>query len=390
MSINVNQISNNSSKNVSKESSGKITLLNSYKFKKTGEFKINGTKISVTKGANLEIIVKKINKHQCKSGVRAELIKNKNGLETISLKSKRSYIEINDKKSGIVADLYCNTQIIASNKKHHINYFGKEDVASYRPKELLSEAMKQFLASKNQSPNIVNKIEKILEDEAPAFVPVEEVVEDEAPAFVPVEEVVEDEAPAFVPVEEVVEAEVPAFVPVEEVVEDEAPAFVPVEEVVEDEAPAFVPVEEAEEAVEAEPPVPMSSEELDILEAIKKYNDNIANIDLKIKESEKNAEKNFICFEIAKNAIDKTILKHSCSKTSKNYRDELATLIYSTLKTKDFDVNKVLVKKGPQLIRLLSDKVSDLRNFTESALNDKLELSPNKRKTLVQWINELQ
>ena len=90
---------------------------------KAGSFVLNGKRIVVKAGDNLESISAKINKHLHETGVKAKIVEKDNGYK-LHLTSKKKHVQIED-RNGVLANLY-NKGHIGKSSKHLMQVTGGE------------------------------------------------------------------------------------------------------------------------------------------------------------------------------------------------------------------------------------------------------------------------
>jgi hypothetical protein len=347
MAISVDKVSSPGVRSVAnKQVAGKVSAPN-FKFKKSGEFKINGARINVRKGDNLENIVKKINKNS--SSVKAELVKSKSGKQVIELKSKRSKIQIDDRKTGIVEDIYKAGQIKRVDKNSRIEYLEKTaiDYSNYL-NNLLTGKVKASLATASSGNPPVSKADV----DGDIFEDMEQLDDEEY--YYNGAQAADEDGDIFAEMEQLDN---------EEYYYNGAQAQADAEAIT---AQANAITQNAMYAAAQQ----MQMIALQNQQAA--IQDNIA----KSKA-------------IATDAVTRVIQKHKLGKTVPTYKDDLIKLIADTIHAKGFNTNAVLINQGDQIAAILADKMSAARDGYASAFEDKLGIPKPKLDEIIQWINNL-
>lgn len=370
MAIDVSQVSSPSVRAVAnKPIAGKVSAPN-FKFKKSGEFKINGARISVRRGDNLESIVKKINKNH--SGVKAELVKGKSGAAVIELKSKRPSIKIDDRKSGIIGDLYQAGQIKRVDKNSRIDYLGKAEIdSSNYLNHLLNGKIKASLAdAPSRNPELKAAAPAAEEEE-------EQQVLIEAPRIqMPIALPTIDPTLSQVPAELILIGEPRVRMAAQTI--DPALFDVPLELEIEDTA-----------AMEAEDQVAAEDQATAILiqQALVQQQAALYNAQLQAQAIALHNQQVATCESIATHAVAKVIEEHSLNKTDLTFKQKLTDQITNTIIAKNFNID-FITAKGGVFIKSLATQMSEYRNkFASFYGNDRLEIEQEDIDKIIAWIN---
>jgi hypothetical protein len=364
MAISVDKVSSPGVRSVAnKQVAGKVSAPN-FKFKKSGEFKINGARINVRKGDNLENIVKKINKNS--SSVKAELVKSKSGKQVIELKSKRSKIQIDDRKTGIVEDIYKAGQIKRVDKNSRIEYLEKTaiDYSNYL-NNLLTGKVKASLATASSGNPPVSKADV----DGDIFEDMEQLDDEEY--YYNGAQAADEDGDIFAEMEQLDNeeyyyngAQAQADAEAQALAEAQAQALADQAKANEITAAALAKAEYEKKQLELENQVAAQ---------IAKR--------LAIKENRDESE------SIAKDAVSRVIIKHDFINTEESHKEYITKEITKAIHDKGID-NAELKNKAGKFAELLAKKIYDARGIFAS-WGGRLEITAPDLNQVIQWIKKL-